>query len=121
MDDGGGQDLYERQVRYLEEKRTDEMVDHHYADDATFVTFGNVVRGREALKEMFRGYLESVGFLKVLSTDKFAETSDTILFEATVNSSLGQSRVYDAFVLREGKILYHFAGVIDDEAPADTS
>ncbi len=42
------------------------------------------------------------------------------LYERQVHS-LGQSRVYDAFVLREGKILYHFAGVIDDEAPADTS
>ena len=44
--------------------------------------------------------------------DKFVETEDTILFEATVRSQLGEARVYDALVLREGKIDYHFAGVM---------
>jgi hypothetical protein len=44
--------------------------------------------------------------------DKFVETGDTILFEATVRSQLGEARVYDALVLSEGKIDYHFAGVM---------
>jgi hypothetical protein len=29
-----------------------------------------------------------------------------------MTTALGTTRVYDAFVLREGKIAYHFAGVI---------
>jgi hypothetical protein len=48
---------------------------------------------------------------EVVSTDKFTESEDTLLFEATVTSNLGRVRVYDAFVLDEGKARYHFTGV----------
>jgi hypothetical protein len=32
-----------------------------------------------------------------------------------VATALGIARVYDAFVLREGKVTHHFAGVISRE------
>ena len=50
--------------------------------------------------------------LVVKSTDKFTSTGDSIFLEATVESAMGQARVYDAFVLRDGKITHHFTGVI---------
>ena len=107
-----GREFYERHVQYLVDHDTDALIDKHYNEDATLISHEDVVRGREALKEHFKGYLEMLGDLEVLSTDKFTDTGDSILFEATVSTQRGQARVYDAFVLRNHKIDYHFTGVM---------
>ena len=107
-----GRDLYDRQLRFLLQKDVDGLIETNYTADATLVSFGAVVRGQQALKEYFRGYLEMLGDLVVESTDNFVETEDAVFFEATVRSSLGQARVYDAFALRDGKIATHFTGVM---------
>ena len=109
-----GREFYERQIRLLQAKDAVRLVDEQYADDATLVSFQNVIRGSEALKEYFRGYLELLGDLELISTDKFRETHDSIFFEATVKTNFGRGRVYDAMVIQDGKIKYHFTGVIDD-------
>jgi ketosteroid isomerase-like protein len=106
--------FYDEQLDYLYKKDVDGLIDNHYNEDALLISFDATVRGRQALKEHFRRYLQMLGDLKVKSTDKFTETGDTIFFEATVNASnLGDTRVYDAFVLRNGKISYHFTGVME--------
>ena len=69
------------------------------------------VQGKAALKEYFRSYLNRLGFIRLVSTDKFRETRDAIFFEATVETKLGVVRVYDALVLRDGKVTHHFAGL----------
>ena len=107
-----GRQFYERQLAYLQAGDVDELIDQHYHDDAALITFDVTVRGRDALKEYFRRYLQQLGQLEALSTDNFTETGDAIFLEATIRTALGVARVYDAFVLREGKIAYHFAGVI---------
>ena len=89
-------------------------MDEQYTEDATLVSFQNVIRGSDALKEYFRGYLEVLGELELISTDKFQETGDTVFFEATVRTSYGRGRVYDAMVIEDGRIKVHFTGVIDD-------
>lgn len=111
-DESVGREFYDRHVQYLVNHDTDRLIDEHYNENAVLVSHDGIVRGREALKQHFKGYLEMLGDLEVLSTDKFTETGDSILFEATVNSQLGQARVYDAFVLRDLKIDYHFTGVM---------
>jgi len=107
-----GQQFYERQLAYLQAGDVKGLIDQHYHDDALLVGFDVTVRGHDALTVHFRGYLQRLGQLEVLSTDKFVETGDTIFLEATVRTALGAARVYDAFVLRDGKIAYHFTGVI---------
>ncbi len=107
-----GRELYDRQIRFLLDKDVDGLIDTNYAADATLISFTNVVKGREALKEYFRGYLEMLGDLEVESTDNFAETDEGVFFEATVRSALGRARVYDAFAIKEGKIAVHFTGVM---------
>jgi len=107
-----GRQFYERQLAYLQSGDVEGLIAQHYHADALLVTFDTAVRGHEALTAYFRRYLEQLGHLEVVSTDNFTETGDTILLEATVSSALGAARVYDAFVLREGKICYHFAGVM---------
>jgi hypothetical protein len=108
---GNGRQFYERQLQYLFDKDVDGLIDNNYNEDAVLVSFDNVVRGRPALKEHFRNYLQMLGDLKVKSTDKFQETDDTIFFEASVESNFGPAVVYDSFVLDNGKISYHFTGV----------
>ena len=57
------------------------------ADASTRVSFANVVHGRDSLKRYFQNYMAKLGKLGLLSPDNFVETSDSILFEATVRTS----------------------------------
>ncbi len=106
-----GQDFYNRQVAYLEAYDIDGLMTQ-YHDDAVVVGFDFTVKGREAIRKYFEGYLERLGSLKVKSTDKFTEIEDAIFFEATIITGLGVARVYDVFMLRDGKTTHQFAGVI---------
>jgi hypothetical protein len=96
MSETPGRRFYEEQLAYLMANDTDGLIDRHYNDDAVLVSFGAIVKGREALKNHFRGYMKQLGALKLKSTDKFAETDSAIFFEATMQSALGEARVYDA-------------------------
>jgi len=107
-----GRELYDRQIGFLLAKDADGLIDTNYAPDAELISFANVIKGRAALKEYFRGYITMLGDLRVKSIDKFQEAGDAVFFEATVQSALGEAHVYDAFVVRDGKITHHFTGVM---------
>jgi hypothetical protein len=49
--------------------------------------------------------------IELLSVEALAETGDKVLLEATIRSALGQARVYNAVVIRNGKVTHHFTGV----------
>jgi hypothetical protein len=106
-----GHDFYDRQIAFLEANDLDGLIGQ-YADDAVLVSFDRVVRGKEALREYMRGYLGGLGTLQLVSTDRFTETEDSIFFEATVRSLLGEAKVYDVFILRDGVATHQFTGVI---------
>ena len=110
--DTPGWRFYERHLAYLQANDVDRLIDHHYHEDAVLVRFDLAVRGRDALKDYFRTYLRQLDYLELISTDQFRETGDTIFLEATMRTGLGTARVYDALVLRDGKITHHFAGII---------
>lgn len=106
-----GRQLYEKQLDYIFAKDVEGLINNHYNEDAVLIGFDIVVKGRAALKDYFHVYLEKLGHLEVKSTDKFQETEDTVFLEAQVVSNLGPAVVYDAWVLKDGKISYHFTGV----------
>ena len=106
-----GRRFYEEQIALPRQDSTDELIDQHYQQDAVLIAFTKVVQGQAALKEHFRAYLKILGTVEVLSLDQFVETEDTIFFEATVRTAMGQVKVYDAFVLSDGKATHHFTGV----------
>lgn len=110
-EDTAKRQLYEAQIRYLQAADVDGLIDNQYTEDALLVSFDHQIRGNAALKEYFRGYLQVLGTIEVLSTDRFVETDDTVFFEATMRTNLGQARVFDARVLRGDKTAYHFTGV----------
>jgi hypothetical protein len=106
-----GRKFYEEQLNYLFANDVDGLIDNHYNEDATLIGFDFIVKGRDALKKHFRNYLATLGKLEVKSTDKFQETADAAFLEASVVSDLGPAHVYDAWILENGKISYHFTGV----------
>jgi hypothetical protein len=107
-----GEAFYDRQVALLEANDVAGLIASQYAPDAELIGFGLRVKGNEALIQHFTGYLAQLGSLKLISTDKFMQTEDTIMFEATIQVAAGVARVYDAFVLEDGKAIYHFTGLL---------
>jgi hypothetical protein len=106
-----GQMFYHRQITLLEAMDIEGLTSQ-YHEDACLVTFETVTEGRAAIGAYLQRYLEHLGSLKLRSTDRFAETRDAIFFEATVTTGLGEARVQDVFLLREGRATHHFAAVI---------
>ncbi len=105
-----GQAFFDRQVALLEAGNVEGIVTQ-YHDDAVIVGFDFTVRGREAIRRHFEGYLGRLGEMRVRSVDKFTEVDEGIFFEATVDTTPGEARVYDVFLLRDGRATQHFTGV----------
>jgi len=110
-----GKAFYQRQIAALETLDMNALL-RQYHPDATMIGFDFTVKGHSAIRKHMEGYLERLGTLKVQSTDKFTETEDAIFLEATITSRLGEARVYDVFLLRDGKATHHFTGVISVQA-----
>jgi hypothetical protein len=107
-----GKTFYNRQVSFLEANDVPGLIASQYAPDAELVGYDLHVRGTEALIKHFTGYLAYLGGIKLVSTDKFMETEDAIMFEATIKVAAGVARVYDTFVLKDGKAIHHFTGML---------
>lgn len=105
-------DLYDRQVQYLTEKDAEGLIRNNYTPDAELLSFDVNIKGTDALIEYFIGYIAHLGYIKLLSTDKYTESDDSVFFEATVETAGGIARVYDVFVLRDGKIWRHYTGLL---------
>ncbi|MBI2372511.1 MAG: nuclear transport factor 2 family protein [Deltaproteobacteria bacterium] len=112
-----GKEFYDRQLAFLDKKETDALVDSQYTEDAELLSHDFQIRGREALKKHFAGYLDHLGYIKLISTDKFTELDDAIFFEATVEVKAGLEkgatvRVYDIFEFSNGKARRHYTGLL---------
>jgi len=106
-----GQAFYQQQVAALEAQDIDALV-AQYHEDAVMIGFDFTVRGHEAIREHLTAYLAKLGGMKLVSTDRFAETEDSIFFEATVHTPLAEAKVYDVFMLRDGRATHQFTGVL---------
>jgi hypothetical protein len=124
-----GRQFFDEQITLLQQARTDELIEKHYHEDAVLISTANIVRGCEDLKVHFRAYVNVLTKIDLssgrpqffpiqakpavfnFSLDAFIETDNSILLEATMRSALGETKVYDAFVLRDGKVTHHFTGV----------
>ena len=110
--DETAREFLDEQVELLQQKDVDALLDRHYHPDALLVTQQVAVCGHAALRDYFTQYVAALGDFVVNSVDLLSAADDAILFEATVTSTLSQARVYDAFVLQDGRATHHFAGVI---------
>ena len=63
------------------------------------------VKGHDQLRQLFTGYLDMIGDFTLRSTDKFHESEDAIILEATLDTEkTGERKVYDCFVMRDGVV-----------------
>jgi hypothetical protein len=122
LEKGKYRDFYYRQVDFLSRKDIEGLIHNQYTADAELLNFDYHITGTAALIEYFKGYIASLGYIKLLSTDKYAETDDSIFFESTVEVAGGIAQVFDVFVMRDGKIWRHFAGLrsFTPTAPANS-
>ena len=101
--------FYKKHLNYFFNKDVEGLVKNDYNEDAVLAEPDFVVQGHDALREIFTGYLEMIGDMTLKTTDKFVETENSIYLEATLQTSnLGERKVTDTFVLKDGKISYHF-------------
>lgn len=107
-----GKQFYDRQIKYLEANDVPGLIANQYAEDGVIVGFGFTRKGQAALLEHFKNYMAQLGKIKLISTDNFTETDDSIFFEATVETAGGTAQVYDVFILNdENKATHHFTGL----------
>lgn len=104
--------FYLEHVEMLDARDYARLVTEHYHQDAWVISTEYQVHGHEALFVHFAKYTGLMSGLAVVSTDKWIESENTFAFEATARTQWGLGRVHDAFVLRDGKIQYHFTGSI---------
>ena len=110
--DTAGWKFYQKHLNFFYTRDIEGLVQSDYHEDAELVTVDWSARGRDALRQIFTGYLEMIGDFKVRTTEKFHETDDAIMLEATMDTQkAGERKVYDIFVMRAGKITHHFTGV----------
>ncbi len=96
---------------FLAKKDIEELIHNQYTEDGELLSFDNYIKGAPALIEYFKGYVANLGYIKLLSTDKYTEGDSSLFFEATVETAGGIAQVYDVFVMRDGKIWRHFTGL----------
>jgi hypothetical protein len=108
------QEFYENHLRLLANNDADALVDHDYHDDAMMILFVApepiYVKGKDALKKQLGDYLKYI-YKGFVSTERLAITDDSIFLEATINTTNGPSKVYDALYLKDGKIFRHYSGL----------
>ena len=105
--------FYNEQIAFLEANDVDGLISNHYNTDAALIGFDFTVQGHEALRQQFQNYLRGLGHFRLRETTRFNEIENAIFFEATITGDQGDLRIYDAMVLKNGKISLHFTGVRD--------
>lgn len=108
------QAFYENHLALLANKDANELVEHDYHNDAEMILLVADepihIKGKDALKKQLSDYINYI-YRGFVSTEKLAITDDSIFLEATINTTNGPAKVYDALYLKDGKIYRHYSGV----------
>jgi len=111
--------MYREHIRHILDKNIDALLDQ-YTDDAilisSFMKTPLIYKGREQIKEHMQGILGIDG----LETDIvfWAETEEpetlmiTEQITMTIQGAKSEMRFADSWVLKDGKIAIHFAGMV---------
>ncbi len=115
-----GQKFFDEHMAYIYAGKIDQMIDDQYTQDAVLISpFDalktpppHIVRGNKALKEFFHIYMEYQGSIQVEKLYDFAETDNSIFFQAIFTSKTGKWVVGDAWHMPDGltgKIDVHYS------------
>jgi ketosteroid isomerase-like protein len=113
--------LYKEHIGFIKAKNVEALLNQYTEDLLLISTLTEnrkplYIRGRQALKEFFESRIFSLEDFEV-KLDQWAETENTLMMVESlktrgVNGDLGEVSFYDNWVLRDGKIAVHFAGVV---------
>ncbi|MDX1929742.1 MAG: nuclear transport factor 2 family protein [Pirellulaceae bacterium] len=111
--------LYEEHIRLILEKDIEAILDQYTPDAVLISSFAKVpkyFRGRDQLREHFQGILAIQGLESEIAFWAETQTPETLMVvEAiTMHTPEGEAkmRFADSWVLRDGKIAIHFAGMV---------
>jgi hypothetical protein len=112
-----GRKFFDEHMDYIGKKDVDGMIDNQYTEDAVLISpFDildtpppHIVRGNKALKDFFKKYLDWQGSINVESLYDFAETDNSVYFQAIFTSKTGRWFVGDGWHLTGGKIDTHYS------------
>ncbi|AFY87668.1 nuclear transport factor 2 family protein [Chroococcidiopsis thermalis] len=113
--------LYKEHIGFIKAKNVEGLLDQ-YAEDLLLISTLTenrqplYIRGRQQLKEFFESRIFSLEDLEV-SLNQWAETENTLMMVESLKThstsgEVGEMSFYDNWVLRDGKIAVHFAGVV---------
>lgn len=111
--------LYEEHIRLILEKDIEALLDQ-YTDDAVLISsfekHPRYFRGREELREHFQGILGIEGLQSEVAFWAETENPETLMVVEAITLQAGggeaHMRFADSWVLRDGKIAIHFAGMV---------
>ncbi|MDD2365069.1 MAG: nuclear transport factor 2 family protein [Desulfuromonadaceae bacterium] len=108
------QNFIDNHIKILSEGDAERLVENDYHDDAVMVLMlgekGQIVTGKEALKIQFDMYLKNI-YRGFVSIQKLGISDDSICMEATINTTAGEAKVWDALFMKDGKIYRHYSGL----------
>lgn len=103
--------LYDELIGALAAGDAAALVDGFYHHDAVLTTFEGIHTGKDALIAYFEAYLAANPDLTLAATERFIELGDSFYIESLMKLPAGMRHTYNGFVVRDGKITHHFAGV----------
>ncbi len=111
--------LYEEHIKLILDKNIDALLDQ-YTDDAVLISSFTKVplyfRGRTELREHFQGILGLKGLEVDIQFWAETESPETLMIVEQIrmhtDGGPADMRFADSWVLRDGKIAIHFAGMV---------
>lgn len=111
--------LYEEHIQLILEKDIDAIL-NQYTEDAVLISSFEkrplYFRGRDQLRQHFQGILGIQGLETKIAFWAETQSPETLMIveEITMDTDGGQAkmRFADSWVLRDGKIAIHFAGMV---------
>jgi ketosteroid isomerase-like protein len=111
--------MYREHIQYILDKNIEALLDQ-YTDDAllisSFMKTPLVYQGREKIMEHMQGILGIDGLETEIIFWSETESPETLMITEqitmTTKDGVSQMRFADSWVLRDGKIAIHFAGMV---------
>jgi ketosteroid isomerase-like protein len=111
--------MYREHIQHILDKNIDALLDQ-YTDDAllisSFMKEPLIYKGREEVKEHMQGILGIDGLETDIVFWAETESPETLMITEqitmTTKDGVSQMRFADSWVLRDGKIAIHFAGMV---------
>ena len=111
--------MFQQHIQFILDKNIDALLDQ-YTDDcllvSSFMKTPKYYKGREQLREHMQGILGIQGLEDVIVFWAESENPETLMIteKITMKTADGEAkmRFADSWVLRDGKIAIHFAGMV---------